>query len=103
MYSYKVFLANGLVKKLEFWEETPRKRFCKIRVERTSAQKFYTSGDFIGDGQQNIRVTRSIKAAIEGYSEEVTSKCIKAFALTSPTLGDVLAIFPGAMVQFDRR
>ncbi len=103
MCSYRVFLANGLVKRVEFWEETPQKRFCKIRVEKFSAQRFYTSGDYSNPNDRSINVTKSIEKAVEGYHEDVVTKCTQAFALVNPTLGDVLNIFPGATVQFDRR
>lgn len=101
MYSYKVTLVKGLVKRVEFWEEQADKTFCKIRVERISAQRFYSSGDWLGRGDASINVTKSIDQAVKDFPEDVVSKCVQAFNLDMPSLGDMLKIFPGAEVNFD--
>lgn len=99
MYSYKVFLSHGQVFLVELWQEGSKESFRKIAIER-AGNRFHTYTNYTGRGRDGLNVTKTLAEALSGLLDFFVEKATRAFQARQPTLGDILAIFPGASVQY---
>ena len=98
MYSYRVYFAHSQVLKVELWEETSIRSFCKIAVSR-DGQRFIVQSNYIGRGLGSISAHNNLERALEGFYDFFVEKVRQAFETEELSLGDVFKIFPNALVE----
>jgi hypothetical protein len=100
MYSYKVTVSHGQISRVDVWKEAGNKTYCIFSIEKETESKFITAINLHGQGRSILTVDTSVSSVVCIMPDLVATKIKQAFEFGQPTLGDILKIFPGAVIKY---